>query len=254
MHGPRWRVGDLARMTGLTVRTLHHYEEIGLLAPPERTGSGHRVYDEASVERLYRIYVLRNLGIPLTAIRRVIGDDASVASVLEQHLARVEEQVEELTRLRNHLRRICRRPGARAEPAELLRTIEAMSRLERYVDTRRLSTPTGPADNNVETWRVLAGELRASMDAGANPSSRRVREVAVTARALIHQFAGGDVAVLDALAHLRTAAPPEDLEGWNPALMGYLDRALRALDAEEKDDAERATRKKRGTGAPRHRV
>src|SRR4051812_20077959 len=89
----RWRVGDLARMTGLTVRTLHHYEEIGLLAAAARTESGHRLYDEASVERLYRICVLRNLGIPLSGIRGLIGDDASVVSVLHQHLAHVEQQV-----------------------------------------------------------------------------------------------------------------------------------------------------------------
>jgi DNA-binding transcriptional MerR regulator len=65
-----WKIGELARRTGLTVRTLHHYDEIGLLSPAERSDGGHRVYDEADVQRLYRIVSLRSLGFPLDAIAR----------------------------------------------------------------------------------------------------------------------------------------------------------------------------------------
>lgn len=49
-----WKVGALARAAGLTVRTLHHYDHIGLLSPSARTGAGHRLYSEADVARLYR--------------------------------------------------------------------------------------------------------------------------------------------------------------------------------------------------------
>jgi hypothetical protein len=52
-------VGHLARATGLTVRTLHHWDEIGLLRPAERSGAGHRRYSAEDVERLYRIVALR---------------------------------------------------------------------------------------------------------------------------------------------------------------------------------------------------
>lgn len=51
----RWRVGQLAGATGVTVRSLHHYDEIGLLVPSEQTTAGHRLYSEADVQRLYRI-------------------------------------------------------------------------------------------------------------------------------------------------------------------------------------------------------
>ena len=46
------KVGELTKRTGLTVRTLHHYDEIGLLAPAERTSSGHRLYGETELRRL----------------------------------------------------------------------------------------------------------------------------------------------------------------------------------------------------------
>lgn len=236
--GTRWRIGALATMTGLTVRTLHHYEAIGLLDTAERTDSGHRLYDEASVQRLYRVCALRSLGVSLLEIRRLIDDGASLASILEQHLARVEKQVEELTQLRDRLRQLCRRPDAQVGTDELLRTIEAMSLLERHVAARRRHATARPARNIEQKWRALGDELRACMDAGADPSTDRAREVALRARALIHEFAAGDPAILDALVHLRTAHPPTELAGWDPALMSYLDRALRALDKKEHEHAE----------------
>ncbi len=60
----RWKVGELARATGLTVRALHHYDEIELVVPVERSSGGHRLYGERDVERLYRVVALRRLGLP----------------------------------------------------------------------------------------------------------------------------------------------------------------------------------------------
>ena len=74
---PVWKIGELARRTGLTVRTLHHYDEIGLLSPAERSDGGHRVYYEAGVQRLYRIVSLRSLGFRSTRSRRRSTPSAS---------------------------------------------------------------------------------------------------------------------------------------------------------------------------------
>ncbi|MDQ3549743.1 MAG: MerR family transcriptional regulator, partial [Chloroflexota bacterium] len=65
------KVGELARRTGMTVRALHHYDEIGLLSPSERTASGHRLYSAAEVERLQQIASLRQIGFPLEEIREL---------------------------------------------------------------------------------------------------------------------------------------------------------------------------------------
>src|SRR3954465_7980083 len=70
-----WKIGELARRTGLTVRTLHHYDAIGLLPPAERSEGAHRVYGEDDVRRLYRIVSLRSLGFPLDAIAGVLDRD-----------------------------------------------------------------------------------------------------------------------------------------------------------------------------------
>src|SRR6185436_8546401 len=95
----RWRIGELADATGLTVRTLHHYEHLGLLAPPARTEGRQRLYDEDDVRRLYRIRALRDLGLSLTDIRRTIDDDrATLTDVLRAHRARVDAEIKRLER------------------------------------------------------------------------------------------------------------------------------------------------------------
>ena len=99
-----WSVGQLAKATGLTVRTLHHYEQIGLLAPSERGENGYRRYRPQDVDRLYRIVALRELGLPLKAIAGALDGGGDVRSVMEQHLAHVEAELRRHRRLRERLR------------------------------------------------------------------------------------------------------------------------------------------------------
>src|SRR4051812_4830938 len=90
MTAERYRIGELAKVAGVTVRTLHHYDELGLLVPSERTVAGHRLYDAGDVERLYRLLALRNLGLPLEEIGVLLDGEDGVADTVREHLARVE--------------------------------------------------------------------------------------------------------------------------------------------------------------------
>jgi DNA-binding transcriptional MerR regulator len=65
-------VGELAKLTGVTVRTLHHYDEIGLVSPSQRTSAGYRLYSERDVLRLQQVLVHRELGLPLEQIAAVL--------------------------------------------------------------------------------------------------------------------------------------------------------------------------------------
>jgi MerR family transcriptional regulator, thiopeptide resistance regulator len=78
-------VGELSRLTGVTVRALHHYDEIGLIRPSERTAAGYRLYDDADVLRLHQVLLLRELGVPLDEIAAVIDEAGSQHELLRRH-------------------------------------------------------------------------------------------------------------------------------------------------------------------------
>lgn len=86
-----WRVGQLSEATGLTVRTLHHYDQIGLLAPSRRSTGGHRLYLSDDVSRLSTIVILRRAGLPLAEIKILLAQDSiDVAELIEQQASRLE--------------------------------------------------------------------------------------------------------------------------------------------------------------------
>ncbi|HEU0032203.1 MAG TPA: MerR family transcriptional regulator [Kofleriaceae bacterium] len=75
-------VGELSRLTGVTVRTLHHYDEIGLVRPSGRTAAGYRLYEDADVLRLQQVLIFRELGMPLAEIATAL-DHADPAERIE---------------------------------------------------------------------------------------------------------------------------------------------------------------------------
>src|SRR5215203_5254239 len=74
-------VGEVAELAGVTVRTLHHYDRIGLLTPSERTAAGYRRYTPSDLDRLHRVLVYRELGFPLEEVATLLDDpDADPAA------------------------------------------------------------------------------------------------------------------------------------------------------------------------------
>jgi bifunctional DNase/RNase/DNA-binding transcriptional MerR regulator len=131
-----WKVGELARATGLTVRALHHYDEIGLFVPSERTAVGHRLYAERDLGRLYRILALRRLGLRLEEIAAVLDDDgASLLETVRRHLEQVERDLEHQRRLRERLRELLDALERSVAPsaAQFIETLEAMTAVEATV-------------------------------------------------------------------------------------------------------------------------
>ncbi len=93
-------VGTVARLAGVTVRTLHHYDEIGLLAPSARSEAGYRRYADADLERLQRILFYRELGFGLDDIRTVIteGGADALGHLRRQH-AMLLDRIRRLERM-----------------------------------------------------------------------------------------------------------------------------------------------------------
>ena len=97
-----WTVGELAQHAGVSVRTLHHYDEIGLLRPT-RSAAGHRRYTEPDVARLTQVVALRSLGLPLGEIQRCLDDGEALAATLTRQLRDLDLRVAQTTALRDRL-------------------------------------------------------------------------------------------------------------------------------------------------------
>ncbi|MGD9932665.1 MAG: MerR family transcriptional regulator [Dehalococcoidia bacterium] len=138
-NGPLKRVGQLAKATGLTVRTLHYYEEIGLLVPSRRSDAGHRLYTAGDVERLYRICLLRRVGVPLADTARALDDPAwSLQAAMAAHLRELDRRVEAAGQLRGRVAQVLEAMGPSNRPAAdaLLTIVEGMTMLEGNVQRR----------------------------------------------------------------------------------------------------------------------
>ncbi|MFG1952645.1 MerR family transcriptional regulator [Micromonospora sp. NPDC048830] len=88
-----YAIGQLARRTGLTVRTIRFWSDLGLLPPTTRTSGGYRLYDAAAVARLDLLRTLRDLGIGLDAARRILDRQASVADVAGAHVRALDAEI-----------------------------------------------------------------------------------------------------------------------------------------------------------------
>ena len=92
-----YSVGQVAALAHLTVRALHHYDEIGLLSPSDRSAAGYRLYSDADLERLQQILFYRELGFPLNQVAGILnGGAADTASHLRTQHRLLRERIEQL--------------------------------------------------------------------------------------------------------------------------------------------------------------
>lgn len=210
MPEQRWKVGELAARTGLTVRTLHHYDAIGLLVPSDRTdsahGSGHRLYTAADVARLHQIVCLKQLGFGLEQIRAYMTrDDYDPRAVVRLHLAKVRQQAAELAALGERLQGLAEALDAAdaVSPDMFLQTIEAIHMAEQYYTPEQLKqieerrAAGGPEmeaaiQQGPQMWATLYADVRAAMDAGVDPADAKAKPLAERWLALVTGFTGGD--------------------------------------------------------------
>src|SRR5919204_3638471 len=233
MYEKHWKIGELANATGLTVRTLHHYDEIGLLVPSERTQAGYRLYGDDDVRRLYEIRALRDLGIPLNEIPDALKGD--VRATLARHLERVKHDLERQRRLQSLLQRILD-AAETASGEDYMEAIEAMTMFEKYytaeqldqIEERRKSFSDEQHDQFHRDWDELIAAAKAEKAKGTDPSDPRMQEIATRWRELIDLFTGGDEAILGGLKTMFQEEGPEKASrgSIDAELMDYVGQAI----------------------------
>ncbi len=195
----RWSVGDLAKASGLTVRTLHHYDEIGLVVASERTPSGHRRYTPDDVRRLYQVRSLRQLGLSLEEVHAALSSSDSLRPIFQAQLAALTTQARQVEVLRSRITALL--DGHTTE--SLLSTLELMSVYESYFtadqlsDLRSRAASMGPeaVEALKASWLELVQHLRQHMADGTPPTDPRVVELSRQWDALGAKFTGNDPAI-----------------------------------------------------------
>jgi DNA-binding transcriptional MerR regulator len=194
-----YRVGELAELTGVSIRTLHHYDRIGLLCPRRYSEGGHRLYAEAELLRLQQVLTLRFLGFPLKQIGELLdrpGFDL-LASLRVQRRA-LRDRISELERIEAVLGELLDRrlrsgdwswelvvAAAAAAQDGLDKEGTTMERVKAYYSPEQLARfeevgkAAGPEEIRAieEAWTVLLAEVRANRDLDpAGPEARALVE------------------------------------------------------------------------------
>jgi DNA-binding transcriptional MerR regulator len=207
------KVGELAKRTGLTVRTLHHYDEIGLLRSSMHTESGHRLYTAGDVARLQQVLSLRQLGFSLEEIAGCLDRPGfSPLEVIRLHVARLRDQVTLQRRLCERLEAVAARLESAGEVSadELIRTIEEITMIESYYTPEQLEEIKARGEQlgqeriqqAQEDWAELIAEVRAEMDKGTDPAAPEVQAMARRWMDLVNAFTGGDPGIERSLGRL----------------------------------------------------
>ena len=227
------RVGEVARAAGLTVRTLHHYDAIGLLVPSERSASGYRLYSAADVRRLYRILALRGMGLPLEEIGAALRDEGEdPRPALRRHVARIDEQLRLAHELRSRLTHILDVLDHAGEPSggQFIEAIEVMTRMTEHYTPAQLAQLKERADalgpegmqRAQDAWTELIAAVEAERVAGTDPADPRLDPLIARWSGLIEQFTGGDPGIRASLQRMY------DEQGAEQASRGAVDGATMA--------------------------
>src|SRR6516164_8726322 len=201
------KVGELAQRTGLTVRTLHHYDAIGLLRPSQHTEAGYRLYTAGDIARLQQVLSLRQLGFSLDEVRGCLDRPGfSPLEVLGLHLVRLRGQIEAQRRLCQRLETLAAHLRAAGEVSadEFLDAIEGITMLEtlgaKYFTPEQMQAikqgreQAGPENLSrmQERWAELIALIRTEMEQGTDPADPKVQTLARRWQELLHQATGGD--------------------------------------------------------------
>lgn len=225
------KIGELAGRTGLTVRALRHYDDIGLLVPSVRSASGYRLYDRHDVARLYRILALRRLGLSLADIKRLLAEGAGgISDVLTRQVQQLERDIQQATALRSHLLAMQDQLRASQEPEidDWLVALESMVVGTKYFGPdEQLSLEALHEAFAHAATPELSARLLGMIATGTPPESPEAQELAQRWIGLLLAATDGDEGLLMKLHAMHWNEPSlHALTGVDQAGMRYISQAM----------------------------
>lgn len=229
------KVAAVARRTGVSVRTLHYYEEIGLLSPSARTASGHRLYTQREIQRLQQIRSLQQLGMGLSEISECFKEGRIDAKgVVRDHLDRVRNEVSALGRLEVLLARILTLLDEDGHDDDsttetFLKTVETITMLEKYFTPEQQKQLHDHQARGVETVTPVIQDLQKALDSGVAPDSPAASVLVQRWGEALDEVTGGDQAMIESIKRmLHAEQPARESHGISEPLFAYMCKVMGA--------------------------
>lgn len=227
------KVGELAKRCGLTVRTLHHYDAIGLLTPSARSDGGYRLYNRADISRLHQIQALQRFGLALADIGNILASpDSHLAPIVDRQIRLLDEQIAEGRRLRDRLSRLQGQLARGEEPdlAEWLTTLEMMTMYDKYFsaqELKRFPLLNGEEESIAAEWAALVQAVRAAMAAGQPITGSEAQALARRWMEMLVRDTNSDPRLLAKLNAMHFQEPAIQAQtGVTPEVMAYVHGAF----------------------------
>lgn len=233
-----WKVGELAKRTGITVRTLHHYDQLGLLSPSKDSDAGHRLYTASDISKLQQILSLKQWGFSLQEIKDLMEHPHyRPREAIRLQLERVTEQIRMQEDLRDRLQELYQVLGTRQDVTveQLLKIIEVMKMTQNYFTPEQMEKVKKQGEllgsekiQEVEKeWSVLIARVRKELEKGTPPEDPEVAQLAKRWQELVNLFTGGDAEIRKAAERYYAENPDMAAQmGIDKKLFQYITKAM----------------------------
>ena len=224
------KVGELAKHTGLTVRTLHHYDEIGVLRPSARSDGGYRLYNSTDVARLHGIQALRHLGIGLKEIRSMLsGSGPSMPGIVDKQLEALDREIANATELRARLRLLQSKLSEGTQPAmeDWLASLSLMSTYGKYFTAAELKKIFDNWKLVKDEWPPLLQAVRQAMNRGVPTDSVEIQPLVRDWTDLMVRWMEGDLELMSRWGRMHEREPgARTKEAPDLATIHYMQKAI----------------------------
>jgi len=224
------KVGELARRAGLTVRALHHYDEIGLLRPTGRSDSGYRLYSRDDFARLHGIQTLRRMGLSLADVALLLdGGTVSLRAILARQIEALDQEITQAQALRERLGVIqsVLAGGGQPEIDDWLSSLSMMNTLEQYFSAGELRLVFDRWKRCASEWPPLLQAVRQAMERGVPTDSPDLQPLARQWMEVSARWMDGDLALLNRWGSMLREQPGLPLpDGIDRSLLAYISQAV----------------------------
>lgn len=224
------RVGELATRAGMTVRTLHYYEEIGLLTPSARTDAGYRLYNRDDIARLHAIQALGQIGLPLNEIGVLLKDrQEPLPTIIQRQITALERQIEQASELCERLRLLKSATAEGRDPdmAEWLSMLSSMSAYGKYFTASELKRIFDSWKLTEDKWLPLIAEIRAAMESRIAPESLEIQPLARRWMDLSVRWMNGDFELMKRWEKMYLQEPvTQGRVGVDREMVHYINQAI----------------------------